>query len=199
MNSQSSTGSIENYGYAKRGIPIGTIGESISQKSASGTSCVGRSRSRLKSITPKLNNSFQQIMTTGTYSKTMVIAIPSTADAYLDIEIEKTVRAAIDGLSTLYTFKEPDQVKRFLSSNNTLRGMLSIIYSKIRKEFPSEKITLELFSDSSLSGEKDIVVSVSTPLPVDEAIERLDKVEDTRWNKDSTDPYVDVCVKLEYQ
>jgi len=77
--------------------------------------------------------------------------------------------------------------------------MLSIIYSKIRKEFPSEKITLEVFSDSLLSSEKDVVVSVSTPLPVDEAIERLDKVEDTRWNKDSTDPYVDVCVKLEYQ
>jgi hypothetical protein len=120
-------------------------------------------------------------------------------DTNLDIEIEKTVRAAIDGLGTLYAFKEPEQVKRFLSNNNTLRGMLSIIYSKIRKEFPSEKITLEVFSDSSLSSEKDVVVSVSTPLPVDEAIERLDKVEDTRWNKDSTDPYVDVCVKLEYQ
>jgi hypothetical protein len=43
------------------------------------------------------------------------------------------------------------------------------------------------------------VVSVTTSLPVDEAMERLDKVEDTRWNKDSTDPYVDICVKLEYQ
>jgi hypothetical protein len=44
-----------------------------------------------------------------------------------------------------------------------------------------------------------VVVSVTTSLPVDEAIERLDKVEDVRWIKDSSDPYVNICVKLEYQ
>ena len=120
-------------------------------------------------------------------------------EANLDIEIEKIARAAIGDLSTLYKFREPDQVKWFLRNNNTLREILSIIYSKIRKEFPSEKITLEVFSDSPRSNEKDIVVSVVTSLPVREAMDSLDKVEDVRWNKDSKDPYVNICVELEYQ
>ncbi|MBN1234528.1 MAG: hypothetical protein JW999_00585 [Methanotrichaceae archaeon] len=131
--------------------------------------------------------------------KVVGVVPPGHQDMNLDIEIGKTIREAINGLSTLYAFQEPEQVKRFLSNNNTLRGMLSIIYSKIRKEFPSEKITLEVFSDSPRSSEKDIVVSVATSLPVDEAIERLDKVEDVRWNRDSKDPYVNICVALEYQ
>jgi hypothetical protein len=154
MNPRSSTGSIEANGYAKRGIPIGTIGELITQRSASGTSCVGRSRSRFKSITPNINNSFQQIMTTGTYSKTVVNAIPSTADASLNAEIDAVVRDAVTWLSGQYEFREPVQVKSFLSGNNTLRRMLSTIHSKIRKEFPSEKITLEVVSDSPNYSEK---------------------------------------------
>ena len=108
-------------------------------------------------------------------------------------------QSEIDMLKNSYVFREPDQVKSFLSGNTTLRKMLSAMYSKIRKEFLSEKIILEVFSDSPESSEKDVVVSVTTSLPVDEAIERLDKVEDVRWIKDSSDPYVNICVKLEYQ
>ena len=199
MTRQNDAGSIADQGFAKKVAPIGTIGEHISQKRASGTSYLGRSRFGSKLIAPTINNNFQQNISMGTYSKGVVREIPSTADAFLDIEIEQAVREAIDVLSALYAFRESSQVRQFLSSNNTLRGMLSVIYSKIRKEFPSEKIILEVVSDSPNSGEKDIVVSVTTSLPVDEAIERLDKVEDTRWNKDSPDPYVDICVKLEYQ
>jgi hypothetical protein len=112
--------------------------------------------------------------------------------------ISRLTPPEIDMLKTLYTFRESDQAKSFLSGNNTLRRMLSTIYSKIRKEFPSEKIILDVVSDSPHSSEKEVVISVTTSLPVDKAIERLDKVEDVRWNKDSIDPYVDVCVKLKY-
>lgn len=135
----------------------------------------------------------------GTDSEMVARTLHSASDAFVENEMDKSVRDAIDGLNTLYVFRESDQVKQFLSGNYTLRKMLSAIYSKIRKEFPSEKITLEVFSDSPHSSEKDIVVSIATSLPVHKAIERLDKVEDVRWNKDSTDPYVDICVKLEYQ
>ena len=120
-------------------------------------------------------------------------------NAFLDNEVVPAICDAVAWLDRQYNFREPDEVKSFLSGNNTLRKMLSTIHSKIRKEFPSEKIILEVFSDSPRSSEKDIVVSVATSLPVDEAIERLDKVEDVRWDKDSKDPYVNICVKLEYQ
>lgn len=108
-------------------------------------------------------------------------------------------QSEINILKNLYVFRGPDQAKSFLSGNPTLRKMLSDIYSKIRKEFLSENIILEVFSDSPESGDRDVVVSVVTSLPVDEAIERLDNVEDVRWIKSSSDPYVNICVKLEYQ
>ncbi|HUS75828.1 MAG TPA: hypothetical protein VMY43_07445 [Methanothrix sp.] len=107
--------------------------------------------------------------------------------------------AEIDRLRNLYTFQDPDQIKEFLSGNNTLIKRISSIYAKIRTEFPTENIILEAVSDSPNSIDKEIVISVSTALPVVEAIERLDKVESAKWNKDSRDPYVDICLKLDYQ
>jgi hypothetical protein len=113
-------------------------------------------------------------------------------------EISSTT-SEIDTIDKLFKVRKPDKVKQFLSGNKTLVKMISSIYTKIRKEFPSENIILEAVSDSPLSREKDIVISVSTSLSVDEAIERLDRVEDVRWDKGSKDPYVDICVKLKYQ
>jgi len=108
-------------------------------------------------------------------------------------------RSKIEILSSSYIFREPDEVYRLLSSNKTLITLVTSAYKKIREEFPSEKIFLEAVSDPPFSSEKDVVISVSTSLPVDKAIERLDKVDNVRWDKDSKDPYVDICVKLEYQ
>jgi hypothetical protein len=105
----------------------------------------------------------------------------------------------IDSLEKLYKFRDREVVRSHLSSNKTLVSMISTIYTKIRKEFPSESIFLEVVSDLPHSTEKDIIISISTPLSVDEAIERLDKVESVRWSKESRDPRVDICLKLEYQ
>jgi hypothetical protein len=197
MKPQSSTGIDVGERVARVRAGSNAIGESVSKQIATGTPTLGRFRSRL--IEPKTYNNFQKNMSDGTHSSSVVNAIPSVADASLNAEIDGVVRDAIASLGVQYDFREPIQVKSFLSGNNTLRRMLSTIYSNIRKEFPSEKIILEVFSDSPLSSEMDMVVSVETSLPVDEAIAKLDKVEDVRWNKDSSDPYVNICVKLEYQ
>lgn len=108
------------------------------------------------------------------------------------------LRSDIDRLKSLYIFQNPSKAEEVLKCNRTVVKMISSIYTKIRKEFPSERILLEAISDYPSSQEKDIVISVSTSLPVDEAIDRLDKVENVRWNKSSPDPYVNVCVKLDY-
>lgn len=174
--------------------PTAPFGRSALKQHAVGTSNQYRFSSR--PIESKICNKFQKDMSRGTYSNPMVNKTHSNADASLNAEIDCD---AIEQLRGQYKFREPTKVESFLVGNNTLRKMLFTIYSKIRKEFPSEKITLEVFSDSPRSSEKDMVVSVETSLPVDEAIEKLDKVEDVSWNKGSSDPYVNICVKLEYQ
>jgi len=60
----------------------------------------------------------------------------------------------IDRLNSLYTFQEPDQIRRILSGNKTVTGMVSSIYERIRKEFHSEKILLEAISDSPYLAKK---------------------------------------------
>lgn len=148
------------------------------------------------------NINVQRDKTSGTDLVRRIHAMPHQnigKDVFIDNEVGTAIHDAIAWLDGHYNFRKPDEVKSFLSGNNTLIKMLSSIYSKIRKEFPSERIILEVFPDSPHSSEKDIVVSVATTLSVDEAIERLDKVEDVRWNKDSNDPYINICVKLQYQ
>lgn len=115
----------------------------------------------------------------------------------MDTDLQNT-SSEIDSIEKLYTFRNRDIVRDSLSGKKTLVTMISAIHENIRKEFPLETIFLDAISDSPLSDEKDIVISVSTSLPVDEAIERLDKVEDVKWSKSSKDR-VDICVKLEYQ
>ncbi len=183
--------------FARIRTPIVSIGGPVSKQSAAGTS--NQNRFMYRPNEPDIYNNFQEDRSIGTYSNPVVNAIHSIADASINAEIDDVVRGAVEWLGEQYEFREPIQVKSFLSGNNTLRGMLSTIYSKIRKEFPSEKITLEVFSDPPHSSERDIVVSVETSLPVHDAIELLDRVEDVRWNKDSNDPYVNICVKLQYQ
>ena len=196
MKPQSGTGINVGERFERVHTPIASIGGSVSKQSAAGTS--DQIRFRHRPAEPKIYNNFQKETSIGTYSSPVVNSIHSVADAGLNAEIDAVVRDAVTWLSGQYEFREPIQVKSFLSGNNTLRRMLSTIHSKIRKEFPSEKITLEVFSDSPRSSEKDMVVSVATTLPVHEAIERLDKVENVRWDKDSKDPYVNICVELEY-
>ncbi len=183
--------------FAKVHTQIATIGGSVSKQSTVGTS--DQSRFKYRPVEPKVYNNFQKYTSRGTYSNPVVNTIHPVADAGLNADISDVVRDAGPCLSEQFEFREPVQLESFLSGNNTLRRMLSTIHSKIRKEFPSEKITLEVFSDSPRSSEKDIVVSVATSLPVHDAIERLDKVEKVRWNKDSKDPYVNICVELDYQ
>jgi hypothetical protein len=149
-------------------------------------------------IPPIINEFYKNNVSKGTESEMLRKTNPSATMLFLDADIGDVVRKAVDGLGSLYTFHEPDLVRPLLGGNNTLRKMLVTIHSKIRKEFPSEKITLGVFSDSPRSGERDVVVSVATSLTVDEAIERLDKVENVRWDKDSKDPYVNICVELDY-
>jgi hypothetical protein len=197
MKPHSDTGINIGERFARMHTPIASIGGLVSKQSAAGT--LDQSRFRYKPAEPRIYNNFKKGISIGTYSNPVVNAIHSVTDANLIAEIDAVVSDAVTWLSRQYEIREPIQVKSFLSGNNTLRRMLSTIYSKIRKEFPSEKITLEVFSDSPHSSEKDIVVSVMTSLPVDDAIERLDKVEDVRWDQESKDPYVNICVRLDYQ
>lgn len=172
--------------------------EKIPQTVSGWTLYERQSESKYPLTPPIINDFFRRSVPTGTESKKMIRSIPSATISILDADISDVVRKAVNGLSSSYIFPEPDRVRQLLCSNNTLRGMLVKIYSNIRKEFPLEKIKLDVFSDSPYSSEKDIVVSVVTSLPVDEAIDRMDRVEDVRWNRDSKDPYINICVSLEY-
>jgi len=173
--------------------PEYTTGERISLRNVGWTPLGGRIKIKQNPTPHERIIYVQRDKTLGTNSGSMVMGEMPLAAQLGESPSE------IDRLNSLYTFQEPDQIRRMLSGNKTVTGMVSSIYERIRKEFHSEKILLEAISDSPLSSKKDIVISVFTSLPVDQAIERLDKVEDVRWNKDSNDPYVDICVKLEYQ
>jgi hypothetical protein len=180
--------------FIRPNVSTHTTGEKIPLKNVKWTSLGSQSRigNPRPSTTSERDIYNQRDSSMGTNSGSIVGMMPRMAQSRESL-------SEIDKLNSLYTFQEPDQIKRLLSSNKTVTRMVSSIYEKIRKEFISEKIFLEAISDSPLTSKKDIVISVFTSLPVDEAIERLDKVEDVRWNKDSEDPYVDICVKLEYQ
>jgi hypothetical protein len=176
--------------FIRHNVPSYTSGEISVRRDAGLSQSSNHIRLGLPSTHSERDVDYQRDELMGTNLVNKVRVMPTMA---------QRLHPEIDMLKKIYAFREPDQVTQFLSGNKTLTGMISSIYAKIRREFPTGDIILEAVSDSPFSNEKDIVISVSTSLPVDDAIEHLDKVEDVRWDKDSIDPYVDICVKLEYQ
>jgi hypothetical protein len=113
-----------------------------------------------------------------------------------DMEI---INQRLDAINEMYSLRQPEIARSFLASNTLLLSNVSNTYQKIRQQFPSENIFLEVYSSPTYPDEREVLISVSTSISPKEAIERLDKVDSERWPDNSDEPYVNICLKLEYQ
>jgi len=102
-------------------------------------------------------------------------------------------------LKCMYAIKNAGEVRCILDEHNYLTSLLDDAYENIRKEFPYEEISLEIYSDPAYPTEKEVLISILTPMSPDEAINRLDRVDDGWWINNLGEPYINTCLKIEYQ
>jgi hypothetical protein len=102
-------------------------------------------------------------------------------------------------LNYMYALKNAGEIRCTIEKHNYLTSLLDDAYEDIRKEFPCEKISLEIYSDPAYPTEKEVLISILTSMSPDEAINRLDRVDDDWWINNLGEPYINTCLKLEYQ
>lgn len=88
----------------------------------------------------------------------------------------------LDQLADAYTFRDGDSVAAFLLRHPYLVDLLMEARGEIRKQFgPETPVVLQLSSDAEAEHDEELLALVLTPLPVDEALSRLDRLDETWW------------------
>lgn len=94
------------------------------------------------------------------------------------------VTDAITKLVTVhYDVDEPEAVHRFLEEHDHLAPLLLEMRAHVSRIFgPTVPVRLKLIVDpEGPDKEADLVASIRTSLPIDEAVDALDRLDETWW------------------
>lgn len=104
-----------------------------------------------------------------------IAAWPRLLETDADVELEEQ-----------YVFRDP-QVRRFLQAYSHLTGFLLEAFPYLQKHFgPSPRVELEVIRDPEIGPQGELIAHILTPLSVDEAQARLDRLDD-EWLLDELD------------
>jgi hypothetical protein len=84
-------------------------------------------------------------------------------------------------LNNKYTLKTAADVYDFIGNNPYLLPLLMEAYHRIRNYFPSEILFLEVVTDPDEIGDKQLVIYICTDLSPQDAIDKLDQLDDNWW------------------
>lgn len=102
-------------------------------------------------------------------------------------------------LNNKYTLKTAADVYDFVGSNPHLLPLLMEAYSRIRNYFPSEILLLEVVTDPEEIGYKQLVVYICTDLSPQDAIDKLDQLDDNWWLNVSDASDSKLLIQVEYE
>jgi len=101
--------------------------------------------------------------------------------------------ARLPRLREIYAFRNPDQVRSFLVTHPDLVEVLFEARSYLEALFGSDlEVILEVVTDPDAEGLKQLFAYIHTSLPIDDALERLDRL-DEEWFLDQLDRVDGLC------
>lgn len=107
-----------------------------------------------------------------------------------ELQVSKDVRSSAVGASPLYadlladiySVRDPSRVQGFLELHPSLAGLLLEAFPQIRGVFGRESApVLEVLSDPESPSDDRLFVLVGTSSPVEEALGRLARLDETWW------------------
>jgi hypothetical protein len=122
----------------------------------------------------------------------------STQDLLIDTEIDE-VEDDLETLKRIYTFQSGPEVVKFLNAEANLVPLLKEAYDEIRKYFPSAVLILDILIDPEATDEKELAILIRTSLHPDEALDRLDLLDEEWWLDASLDTGEKLSIHLEFE
>jgi hypothetical protein len=82
-----------------------------------------------------------------------------------------------------YTLRHPDGVVEFLSRHSSLLELLEEAPRQILRHFGDgmSSLVLEAVKDPEAEDDEELILFIQTALPVDQALQKLDRVDDMWW------------------
>ena len=108
-------------------------------------------------------------------------------DIDVSVALGQDITLVYAQLEKVYSFRNAEAVRRFLQTHPHLIEVILEAYPYLVKYFgPNPQVMLEVVGDPEAEGLEELFAYILTSLPVDEALARLDKL-DQEWFLDQLD------------
>jgi hypothetical protein len=101
-------------------------------------------------------------------------------------------------LPYLYSFRKPVEVFEFIEENPFLISLLKEADWEIPKYFPSDKLILEVITDSEIN-DKELFILIQTDLEQKEAHHKLNSLDEEWWIDASLYSHNKLCIQVEFR
>ena len=108
-------------------------------------------------------------------------------------------QAVIQWLERLYTFRKREEVLWFLESYPFLVSLLLEAYDNIGSYFPYTQIFLEVVTDPEASDDYQLVIFIATNFAPDEALGRLERLDEDWWLDALDQAQGKLCINVEFR
>jgi hypothetical protein len=110
-----------------------------------------------------------------------------------------TIEPALQALEQLYIFRRPEEVSEFLEAHPFLVPLLEEVHEKIAQYFgPTSEVVLEVVTDPEAVDDRELFAFIRTSLPPDEALGKLDRLDQEWWLDESDRAENNLCIHVEF-
>lgn len=105
----------------------------------------------------------------------------------------------LEHLEMRYQLRERENVIGFLEQHAFLLPVLVELNAPIQRYFPGAVCALEVFHDPDSPDHAQLLVAIGTPLPADEALNRLDELDANWWHANRQRTQRKLVIDTEFQ
>jgi len=117
----------------------------------------------------------------------------------VDMAKVPAIEPVLQPFEQLYTFRRPSEVLEFLNAHPFLVPPLMEAHGKIAQYFgPFPDVVLEVVTDPEAENDRELFALVQTDLSPDEALHRLDRLDQEWWLEASLQARCLLNIDVEY-
>jgi hypothetical protein len=110
-----------------------------------------------------------------------------------------TIEPALQSLEQFYTFRRPEEVMEFMRAHPFLVPLLEEVRGQIAQYFGlTPEVILEVVTDPEAENDLDLFAFIRTSLPPDEALSKLDRLDQEWWLDRVDHAEGKLCIDVEF-
>lgn len=106
----------------------------------------------------------------------------------------------LEPVERLYLFRGRSEIEKFLINYPFLVSFLQEAYGQIKTYFgESAQLILEVITDPEIAGAQELTIFIRTNLSSDEALQKLEQLDEGWWLDTAIDIREKLCIDIEFE